>query len=137
MGTSVEQNCERDPLLTQIEARAEEIQVALRDRLTKRIAALAPELELDPRRLDQEVVLYADRMDVTEETVRLRSHLDQFRETLKSDGPVGRKLEFLLQEMGREANTIGSKASDAETSRSAVELKTELEKIREQVLNLE
>ena len=123
--------------VTQIEARAEEIQRGLRERLEKRLSALEPEIELDPGRLEQEVVLYADRMDVTEETVRWRSHCEQFRETLDSDGPVGRKLEFLLQEMGRETNTIGSKALDAPVSRAVVELKTELEKIREQVLNVE
>ena len=76
-------------------------------------------------------------MDVTEETVRLRSHLDQFRETLGIADPIGRKLEFLLQEMRREGNTIGSKASDVPITRSVVDLKTELEKIREQVLNIE
>ncbi len=123
--------------VTQIEARAEEIQRGLRERLEKRLSALAPEIELDAGRLEQEVVLYADRMDVTEETVRWRSHCEQFRETLDSDGPVGRKLEFLLQEMGRETNTIGSKALDAPVARAVVELKTELEKIREQVLNVE
>ena len=97
----------------------------------------APELELDPARLDQEVVIYADRMDVTEETVRLQSHLEQFRETLDEQGPVGRKLEFLLQELGREVNTIGSKVSEVPITRHVIEMKTELEKLREQVLNVE
>ena len=126
-----------EQLVTEIEENAEELGRGLRGRLEKRIAALAPELDMDPSRLDQEIVLYADRMDVTEETVRLRSHLTQFRETLSEKGPVGRKLEFLLQEMGREVNTIGSKAQDASISRRVVELKTEIEKIREQVLNIE
>ena len=121
----------------EIEARAGEVQRGLRERLEKRLAALAPDLELDAGRLEQEVVVYVDRMDVTEETVRWRSHADQFRETLGSEGPVGRKLEFLLQEFGRETNTIGSKALDAPIARVVVELKTELEKIREQVLNVE
>ena len=123
--------------LAQIEARADEVGRGLRERLDKRLAALSPELELAPGRLEQEVVIYADRMDVTEETVRLRSHAGQFRETLQESGSVGRKLEFLLQEMGREVNTIGSKSQDLAITRNVVELKTELEKLREQVLNVE
>ncbi len=116
---------------------SDEVSAALRERLEKRLAAIAPQLELEPGRLEQEAVIYVDRMDVTEETVRLRSHAAQFRETLQESGSVGRKLEFLLQEMGREVNTIGSKAQDVEITRNVVELKTELEKLREQVLNVE
>ncbi len=123
--------------VTEIEGRAEEVKRGVRERLEKRLAALAPELEIEPSRLAQEAVLYVDRMDITEETVRLRSHLAQFHETLGTAGPVGRKLEFLLQEVGREVNTIGSKAADAPIGRQVVELKTEIEKLREQVLNLE
>ena len=123
--------------VSEVELRSDEVRAGLRERLVKRLSTLAPELELDPARLEQEVVIFADRMDVTEETVRLRSHLDQFRETLGIADPIGRKLEFLLQEMGREVNTIGSKASDVPITRSVVDLKTELEKIREQVLNIE
>ncbi len=126
-----------DSAVTQIEARAEEVKRSVRERLEKRLATLAPEVEIDPGRLAQEVVLYVDRMDITEETVRLRSHLAQFRETLEASGPVGRKLEFLIQEIGRGVNTIGSKGADAPIGRHVVELKTELEKVREQVLNLE
>jgi uncharacterized protein (TIGR00255 family) len=81
--------------------------------------------------------LYVDRRDITEETVRLRSHLEQFRETLDAAGAVGRKLEFVLQELGRETNTIGSKSGDTLLTRTVVELKTELEKLREQALNIE
>jgi uncharacterized protein (TIGR00255 family) len=110
---------------------------AVRERLEKRVAALALQVEFDPSRLEQEIVLAVDRMDVTEELVRLDSHLAQFRETLDAPGAVGRKLEFLLQELGRETNTLGSKSADAALSRVVVELKTELEKLREQVLNLE
>jgi uncharacterized protein (TIGR00255 family) len=124
--------------LREIEARSGEVVRAQRERLAKRLAALAPELALDERRLEQEAVLYADRMDVTEEVVRLRSHCGQFEEMLAGDdGGVGRKLEFLLQEMLREANTIGSKASDAPIAREVIELKAELEKLREQVQNVE
>ena len=86
------------------------------------------------------IAIAADRMDVTEEIVRLRSHLDQFRELVDGAGPgrpVGRQLEFLLQELVREANTIGSKGSDAPIAHWVVELKTELERVREQVQNVE
>jgi uncharacterized protein (TIGR00255 family) len=120
-----------------IEACAGDVARAARERLERRLAALAPELEIDPSRLDQEVVIQVDRMDVTEETVRLRSHLAQFVEALDREGAVGRRLEFLLQELGRETNTVGSKAGDAPLSAHVVEIKTELEKLREQVLNVE
>jgi uncharacterized protein (TIGR00255 family) len=124
-------------LIGEIESEAKEVARGIRERLQRRVAQLAPEVEVDPSRLDQEIVLAADRMDVTEEIVRLRSHAEQFREALDLDEPVGRKLEFLLQEMGREVNTIGSKAQAAKVSSGVVELKTEIEKIREQVLNVE
>ena len=126
-----------EEVLVGIEARAAEVSRSVRGRLRRRLEQLAPELELDPARLDQEVVFYVDRMDVTEETVRFRSHLAQLRTTLESEGPVGRRLEFLLQEVGREANTIGSKANDAPIGAEVVEIKAELEKLREQALNVE
>jgi uncharacterized protein (TIGR00255 family) len=126
-----------EELVTEIGSRADEIVQGLRDRLQRRLATLAPQVGLDPSRLDQEVVFYADRMDVTEEAVRLRSHIAQFRESLSSTGPVGRKLEFILQELSRETNTVGSKAPEGEIPSRVVELKTELEKVREQVLNVE
>ena len=81
--------------------------------------------------------LYVERMDVTEETIRQRSHLEQFRETLDLPGTVGRKLEFLVQEMAREANTIGQKGSASEPGRAVIELKAEIERLREQVANIE
>lgn len=124
-------------LLGDVEARAATVEGGLRERLRRRVQQLAPELELDPARLDQEVVFYADRMDVTEETVRSRSHLSQLLAALDGGGAVGRRLEFLLQELGREVNTIGSKAGDAPIASLVVEIKTEIEKIREQVLNVE
>jgi uncharacterized protein (TIGR00255 family) len=123
--------------VTRIEARADQVKRGLRERLKRRISALSPELGLDPARLDQEVVFYADRMDITEETVRLRSHAAQFASSLAAEEPVGRKLEFLLQELVREANTVGSKVADSEAAALVVELKSELEKLREQVLNVE
>ena len=88
-------------------------------------------------RLAQEIAMLAERSDVTEELTRLKSHVAQFRTALKAKGPVGKRLDFLLQEMGREVNTIGSKANDGEISAEVVELKSELEKIREQVQNIE
>jgi uncharacterized protein (TIGR00255 family) len=128
---------ELEKSLAAIEGRAEEVKQGLQQRLERRIASLSGDHAHDPARLAQEVLYYVDRSDVTEETVRLRSHLAQFRETLELGGPVGRKLEFLLQEMGREVNTVGSKAQDAPVSSLVVELKAVLEKIREQVLNVE
>ena len=123
--------------LEEIEGCADEIKQGLRDRLERRMTALRSELEFDPARLDQELFFYVERMDVTEETTRQRSHLQQFRETLELPGPVGRKLEFLLQEMAREANTIGQKVSGGETGRVVIELKAEIERLREQVANIE
>lgn len=107
-----------------------------RQRLRDRLDELAATADLDPGRLEAEAVLLADKYDVTEETVRLRSHLDQFRAALALDEPVGRRLNFLSQEIGREVNTVGSKANDAEITRLAVGMKEELEKIREQVQNV-
>lgn len=123
--------------IAEIESRAEKFRAGARERLEKRLAGLAPDVELDAGRLEQEVLLHIDRMDITEELARARSHCEQFLETLEMDRPAGRKLEFLLQELGRETNTIGSKAADAALTRVVVELKSELEKLREQVLNVE
>jgi uncharacterized protein (TIGR00255 family) len=92
---------------------------------------------IDEIRLAQEVVFFAERSDITEEIVRLESHLKTFKELLKKDEPLGRKLDFLLQEMHREINTMGAKANDAFISQKVVEIKTELEKIRQQMQNIE
>jgi uncharacterized protein (TIGR00255 family) len=128
-------------LVEELESRSSLIQEAVRERLRKRTEQLKQETGfLDEARLHQEVVLAADRLDVAEELARLRSHVEQFRSVLtETDGgdPVGRRLEFLLQEMGREANTLGSKASDAPVAHRVIDLKTELERIREQVQNVE
>lgn len=107
------------------------------ERLKERIAKLLMDVQLDEMRLAQEVALIADRMEITEELVRLRSHFKQFDSLLNSAEPVGRKLDFLLQEMNREVNTIGSKANDAEIAAMVVELKSEMEKVREQIQNVE
>jgi uncharacterized protein (TIGR00255 family) len=130
-----------DTLVRDVEARAVQVQRAVRDRLRKRAEQLREETGLlDEARLHQEVVWAADRLDITEECVRLRSHVAQFRALLDAAGPgqpAGRRLDFLLQEMGREANTIGSKSADAPIAHQVVDLKTELERIREQVQNVE
>lgn len=110
----------------------------LRERMQERLKGLAPEIKADPERLALEVAILADRVDVTEELARLDIHLEQFRQTLGGhpDG-VGRKLDFMTQEIGREFNTIGSKAQDARVQGLVVEAKAELERIREQVQNVE
>ena len=94
-------------------------------------------MPLDPSRLAQEVALFADRTDVAEELTRLASHLAQARGLIRSEAPAGRKLEFLVQELNREINTIGSKSQHAAIAAAVVELKAELERIREQVQNVE
>ena len=106
-------------------------------RLKGRVAKLLEGQSVNGDRLAQEITMLAERSDVTEELIRLRSHLAQFRTGLKAKTPVGKRLDFLLQEMGREVNTIGSKANDGEISAEVIELKSELEKIREQVQNIE
>ena len=107
------------------------------NQLKEKIQALTTGIELDPARIAQETALLADRCDVTEETVRLKSHLEQFNKLVKSSEPQGRKLEFLTQEINREVNTIGSKTIDLEVSKIVIEMKSCLEKIREQLANIE
>jgi len=124
--------------LAAISAQAPEVPRLYRERLEARLTQMLPEPALiDDNRLLQEVALLADRSDITEELTRLTSHLEQFRWTLASSGAVGRKLDFLLQEMNREINTIGSKANDLKISQAGVEIKNELERLREQVQNIE
>jgi uncharacterized protein (TIGR00255 family) len=107
------------------------------ERMKARVERLMGPEQVERGRLNQELAVYADRCDLTEEVTRLRSHLEQFTAGVKGRKPVGRTLDFLLQEMGREVNTIGSKANDSEISQRAVTIKGELEKIREQVQNIE
>lgn len=108
------------------------------ERLRKRMAALIQDaVEIDPGRLSQEAAFLADRSDITEEITRSLSHIEQFRTIMEADAPGGRKLNFLLQELNREFNTIGSKAANSDISHQVVEIKSELEKIREQVQNIE
>ncbi len=111
--------------------------IAYRERLAKRVQELAGDVGVDPQRLAQEVAIFADRSDVTEELTRLRSHLDQLRGLLDADEPVGRRLDFLVQEANREVNTSGAKSQWAEAASLVVDMKAELERIREQVQNVE
>ena len=108
-----------------------------KERMVARIKPLLDDVEMDPIRIAQEVALLADRLDCTEECVRLAAHLDQFRHLIEGPELAGRKLNFLLQEMNREANTIGSKANDVEIGHAVIVMKEEIERIREQVQNVE
>lgn len=125
--------------VARIAARAPERVLAQRDRLLENVAKLANGVALDEQRLAQEIAILADRLDVGEEIDRFRTHIAAFNETLQDTGAdaIGKRLGFLLQEMLREANTTGSKANDAEIQRDVIAVKEELERIREQVENLE
>jgi uncharacterized protein (TIGR00255 family) len=120
-----------------IAQRAPLVPVAYRDLLLQRLRQLELTLDINDERVLKEVALFADRCDVTEEITRLRSHFTQFIELLRSVGEVGRKAEFILQEIGREIHTIGSKANDLAVSRQVIEFKNELERVREQMANVE
>jgi uncharacterized protein (TIGR00255 family) len=122
---------------TRVEARAPERLVRERDRLRGAVAELLEGKAVDEGRLAQEVAFQADRLDITEELVRFRAHIVAAREALAGDKPAGKQLGFLAQELGREVNTMGSKANDAEISHEVVAMKGELEKLREQLENLE
>jgi uncharacterized protein (TIGR00255 family) len=126
-------------LALEVRARAASLVEAQRARLSERLGRLleGAAAKLDASRLEQEVALLADRSDIAEELARLTSHFDYFAATAASEGAVGRRLEFVLQEIGREANTIASKSQDAPIAHLVVELKTEIERIREQVQNVE
>jgi len=110
---------------------------AFQKRLHERIRSFLGGVEVDANRFQQEVAFLAERADITEEIVRMESHLAQFVLLLEGEEPVGRKMDFLLQEIHREVNTVSAKANDAEISQRVVEIKSELEKIREQVQNIE
>ena len=111
--------------------------IEAKERLMTRLKPLLADVEMDPARIAQEVALMADRLDCTEECVRLSAHIDQFRSLVEGPELAGRKLNFLLQEMNREANTIGSKGNDVEIARAVIVMKEELERLREQVQNVE
>mgnify|MGYP003290761639 FL=1 len=110
---------------------------AYRTKLEEKVKELLEDTQIEESRIATEVVLYADKICTDEETVRLKSHIVHMKETLEEGDNVGRKLDFIAQEMNREANTILSKANDLETSNLAIDLKTEIEKIREQIQNIE
>ncbi|MEI6106792.1 MAG: YicC/YloC family endoribonuclease [Opitutae bacterium] len=120
-----------------IARRAPQVPTAYREQLSQRLRQAGLELDVNDERVLKEVALFADRCDVTEEITRLRSHFTQFRDLLRAKGEVGRKAEFILQEIGREIHTIGSKANDLAVSQQVIEFKNELERVREQIANVE
>ena len=120
-----------------VEQRSPDCVEEYRQRIAARMTELLDGTELAQQRILQEAALYADKVNVTEEIVRLRSHLAQLETMLKSPAAIGRKLDFLVQEMNRETNTIGSKANDFQIAKTVVDMKAEIEKIREQIQNLE
>ena len=124
-------------LVEKVEQRSPVTLAEYRARLTEKMQEVLQSTTIDEGRILQEASIYADKIAVDEETVRLRSHLNQLETMLTNGGAIGRKLDFLLQELNREANTIGSKGNDLEQARTVVEIKAELEKIREQTQNIE
>ena len=124
-----------DALADSVKARMPDVLEAAAQKQRDRIAKL--DIEADPARLETELALIAQKLDVDEEIDRLGSHVTEIRDILKSDEPVGRRLDFLMQELNREANTLGSKSGDTETTKAAVELKVLIEQMREQIQNIE
>lgn len=124
-------------LVSRVEERSPGIVADYRARLEAKMAEVLQNTQIDPSRILTEAAIFADKVAVDEETVRLRSHISQLREMFAAGGAIGRKLDFLIQEFNREANTIGSKCSDIETARYVVDVKAEIEKIREQIQNIE
>ena len=120
-----------------IEERSPQTVKEYNDKLVERVHEIIGDVSLDEQRIIQEVAVYADKVAVAEETVRLRSHIAQLKTFLESEEPIGRKMDFLVQEINRETNTIGSKANDVEIARKVVDIKAEVEKIREQIQNIE
>ena len=118
-----------------VKSRRADVVLALREKVLNKLAEL--DVKADPNRLEQELVFQAQRLDVDEELDRLIAHIEEVAQVLKRDEPVGRRLDFLMQELHREANTLASKSNDAETTKAAVELKVLIEQMREQVMNIE
>jgi uncharacterized protein (TIGR00255 family) len=139
----------REDLMTRLErvralaagiaGRAPDVLELHRKRLRERADRLraTTDLGVDPARLEQEIAIFAERCDISEELTRLESHCEQFSALVDAEEPVGRRLDFLLQEMAREANTVGAKSPDAQVSHAIVEVKAEIERMREQVQNVE
>ena len=126
-----------ETLTGKVEERSPETVREYREKLTARMQEVLQSTTIDESRILTEAAIYADKIAVDEETVRLRSHVSQLRDMLLSDEPMGRKMDFLIQEVNRESNTIGSKCNDVAIARDVVALKAEVEKIREQVQNIE
>lgn len=126
-----------EAITARVEARSPQTVAEYREKLLARMTEVLQSTTIDESRILTEAAIFADKVAVDEETVRLRSHLVQLRDMLQSGVPVGRKLDFLIQEVNRESNTIGSKCSDIQIARDVVDLKAEVEKIREQVQNIE
>lgn len=126
-----------DELVAFVEKRSPEIMKEYRSKLESKVKELLGDTTIDESRIATEVIIYADKICVDEETVRLRSHIEHARKCLNEDGGIGRKMDFIAQEMNREANTTLSKANDIEISNAAIDLKTEIEKVREQIQNIE
>jgi uncharacterized protein (TIGR00255 family) len=124
-------------MLSDIEVRAPQVVTEWQQKLTARLERLQEGVDVDPQRIAQEIAIVADKCDICEELVRFKSHLLQFRQLFIAEDAVGRQMDFLLQELNRETNTMGSKSNDAELTRQVVAIKAELEKIREQVQNIE
>ncbi len=124
-------------LVSFIEVRSPEIVAEYRTKLENKVKELLEDAQIDEGRIAAEVVIFADKICTDEETVRLRSHIEQMKKTLQANEGIGRKLDFIAQEMNREANTILSKANDLEVSNHAIDLKTGIEKVREQIQNIE
>lgn len=120
-----------------IEERSPQTVIEYNNKLLERMQTVLSDVQVDEQRLLTEAAIYADKIAVAEETVRLRSHIDQMHEFMDSDVAIGRKMDFLVQEFNREANTIGSKAQDVDIARKVIDIKSEIEKIREQVQNIE
>lgn len=120
-----------------IEQRSPETVKEYNSKLLDRLNEFLSDIHIDEQRIATECAIFADKVAVAEETVRLRSHIDQLSEFMNCDEPIGRKIDFLVQEMNREANTIGSKAQDVEIARCVIDIKAEIEKIREQIQNIE
>ena len=123
-------------LLAEIVVRAPQVPIEWQQKLQERLSRFGNEIG-DPQRVAQEIAIFADRCDISEEVTRFKSHLEQFHDLMQQNEPVGRQMDFLVQELNREANTMGSKSNDAGLTHQVVVLKSELEKIREQVQNIE
>lgn len=123
--------------ILEVESLSDKVEMEYHDKLKSRISEILESTDIDESRIALEVAMLVDKSNITEEVVRFKSHISQFRNVVVKDEPIGRKLDFLIQEMNREVNTIGSKSSDIGITNFVIEIKTELEKIREQVQNIQ